>query len=146
MSRYYKKGEPGKKPTGKSVGRPRLELCEEHVYAMAQCGMTDYEIQSLLKISSDKLQQYRSTLQKGRANLSKSIKRVQLEEALENRNTTMLIWVGKQYAGQVDRKEVEHSGEVNGQQIVYYGNNSPKPWSEEIEVKEHVCINDKETK
>ena len=46
-------------------------------------------------------------LTKGRANLKKRLRKAQLDAALSG-NSTMLIWLGKQMLGQVDKQEIEH--------------------------------------
>jgi len=50
---------------------------------------------------------YSSNITKGKANLKKRLRKAQLDVALSG-NSTMLIWLGKQMLGQVDRQEVEH--------------------------------------
>jgi hypothetical protein len=131
------KGDPTRYKC-KRAGRKRIKLNESDILKLAQCGLTDMEICQILNISLDKLNQYRSIIQEGRAQLSQSIKRTQLELALKERDKTMLIWVGKQYAQQRERQELEHSGEVNSPQIVFYGNREPLQWenAEEIEAEE----------
>lgn len=137
MKKERSKFAPKNPKTGHStkskrpVGRPRIELDEEQLLKLAQCGMTDDEMCNLLEISGETLHNFRAILKKGRSNLSQSIKRTQLQCALQEKNTTMLIWVGKQFAGQKDKQETEHKGELPSQQIVFYGNESPKKWSEE---------------
>jgi DNA-binding CsgD family transcriptional regulator len=123
------------RPTGHSsksrrVGRPSLELNEEQIFKFAQYGMTDVEMCSILEISLSTLNNFRSIIQKGRANLSKSIKRTQLEVALKERDKTMLIWVGKQYAGQKDKQDIDHSGEIASPQVIYYGSDKPYIWGQ----------------
>lgn len=113
------------------MGRPRLEIDEDQILKLAQFGMTDQEMVSLLEISLSTLNNFRSIIQKGRSNLSQSIKRTQLEVALKERDKTMLIWVGKQYAGQKDKRDLEHSGEVSSPQIIFYGNEVPEQWNED---------------
>ncbi len=124
------KGEKAKPKTSRRVGRPRLELCEEDILRMAQTGLTDDEIAHILDISVSTLHNFRAVLKRGRADLAQSIKRTQLEVALKERDKTMLIWVGKQYAKQKDKQDVEHSGEVNAPQVVFYGTKPPKAWAE----------------
>lgn len=124
-------GNKGHSTKSKHAGRPRLELCEDDILRMAQTGLTDEEIAHILQVSASTLHNFRTTLKEGRANLAQSIKRTQLEVALKERDKTMLIWVGKQYAKQKDKHDVEHSGEVASPQVVFYGSNPPKSWKEE---------------
>ena len=128
-----KRGNKGHSTKSKRVGRPSLELDEEQILKLAQCGMTDEEMCDLLEISKSTLQNFRPVIQKGRSNLSQSIKRTQLEVALKERDKTMLIWVGKQYAKQKEKHDIEHSGEVSAPQVVFYGTKPPKSWSNEDE-------------
>lgn len=121
----------GQSTKSRRVGRPRLEIDEDQILKLAQFGMTDQEMVSLLEISLSTLNNFRSIIQKGRSNLSQSIKRTQLEVALKERDKTMLIWVGKQYAGQKDKRDLEHSGEVSSPQIIFYGNEVPEQWNED---------------
>ena len=108
MTKTRSKFAPKNPKTGHSsksrrVGRPRLELDEDQILKLAQCGMTDIEMCNLLEISKDTLQNFRAIIKKGRSNLSQSIKRTQLEVALREKDKTMLIWVGKQYANQTEK-------------------------------------------
>jgi len=124
------------RPTGhssksKRAGRPKLGLCEEDITKLAQYGMTDREMCDILQISLDTLQKFRSIIQSARGNLSKSIKRTQLQLAIEEKDRGMLIWVGKQYAGQTEKKEIQHSGEIAQPNVVFYGDRKPKKWSDE---------------
>lgn len=128
-------GKKTRRPCGHStksrrVGRPRLELDEDQILKLAQCGMTDEEMCNLLEISKDTLQNFRPIIKEGRSTLSKSIKRTQLEVALKERDRTMLIWVGKQYAKQSDKQKVDHGGEVQAR-VIFYGDDEPKAWTEE---------------
>jgi hypothetical protein len=115
------------------VGRPRIELDEEQILKLAQGGMTDEEMSNFFDVSRDTIQNFRAVIKQGRSNLSQSIKRTQLQVALQERDKTMLIWVGKQYCGQKDKafNEIEGKGIAPAQQIIYYGKDEPKTWSEE---------------
>lgn len=109
-------------------GRPKLDIDEDSVLKLAQLGMTDVEICNFYDISQCVLQRFRGILKKGRSNLSQSIKRTQLEVALKERDKTMLIWVGKQYCGQKEKQDVEHTGQVSSPQVVFYGDRPPQEW------------------
>lgn len=105
----------GHSSKSKRPGRPRLELTHEQVFKLAKLGLTDTEMCSLLEISRSTLNNFRTTIQEGRAQLSKSIKRTQLELALDDRDKTMLIWVGKQYA---DQREKSHAIQENVESVI----------------------------
>lgn len=108
------------------IGRPKLEVCKEDIKKLAQVGLTDQEICYLLDISHSILNRFRPILQLGRAELCKSIKRTQLEIALQERDSKMLIWVGKQYANQHEKQQTELSGEITQPTVVMYGKTKKK--------------------
>jgi hypothetical protein len=89
-----------------AAGRPRLQLCEEQVVILASLGCINEEIAELLRCSADTLtRNYQENLDEGRAKMKMSLRRKQVQQALAG-NTTMLIWLGKQYLGQRDKTEV----------------------------------------
>ena len=58
-----------------------------------------------------------------------SIRRAQFRSAVENGNVAMLIWLGKQYLGQRDRHDVDHSGGLQvtwqiGDQVIHIGDDA----------------------
>ena len=74
---------------------------------LAAIGLSDTEICNLLGISESRWKaRYPSVIKKGRARLRKSLRRAQIKSALSG-NSTMLVWLGKQYLGQSDR--LDHS-------------------------------------
>ena len=95
----------GQSTVSKRQGRPRLVIDEDQIFKLAQWGMTDREMASILEISLCTLNNFRPLIQKARSDLSKSIKRTQLELAINDKDKTMLIWVGKQYCGQSEKVE-----------------------------------------
>lgn len=110
-------GKPKKK---NYVGRPVVQRDEDQIFRLAQIGLTDDEIQHCLDLSNCVLEKYRAIIQRGRANLSKSIKRTQLELALKHKDRQMLIWVGKQYAGQ--RETLDNNFRIStSPEVVVYG-------------------------
>jgi len=71
---------------------------------------------AVLGVSVDTIQrrkrdcpEFCGVIEKGRASLRNSLRRLQVKKALEG-NTTMLIWLGKQLLGQTDRQSAELTG------------------------------------
>ena len=78
----------------------------------------------------DKKMDFAVYLQEKRAKGNGLIKLAQFDEAINNRDRGMLIWLGKNRLGQNDKQEVEHKGKVP-LQIVNYSDNSIEPWKDE---------------
>ena len=91
------------------MARPKkYDIDTEEVEKLAGYGCTNIEIADFFGCSSDLIEKsYSEFLTKGRANLKKRLRKAQLDTALSG-NSTMLIWLGKQMLGQVDKQEVEH--------------------------------------
>jgi hypothetical protein len=75
---------------------------------------------AVLGVSVDTIQrrkrnseEFCGVIEKGRASLRNSLRRLQVKKALEG-NTTMLIWLGKQLLGQSDRQQTEITGAEHG--------------------------------
>ena len=78
------------------------------LYKRQGYGCTNTEIAGVYGCSADLIDKsYSEFLTKGRANLKKRLRKAQLDSALSG-NSTMLIWLGKQMLGQVDKQEIEH--------------------------------------
>jgi hypothetical protein len=108
--------EPGKGRAKHAGGRPRLQFDLRQVEALARIGCTDDDMAAVLGVSVDTIQrrkrscaEFRGVIEKGRASLRNSLRRLQVKKALEG-NTTMLIWLGKQLLGQSDRQRAEFTG------------------------------------
>ena len=91
------------------MARPKkYEIDGKQVEQLASFGCTNKEIASFFGCSADLIEKsYSEFLTKGRANLKKRLRKAQLDTALSG-NSTMLIWLGKQMLGQVDKQEIEH--------------------------------------
>ena len=91
------------------MARPKkYDIDTKQVEYLASIGCTTTEIAESNGCSPDLIEKsYSEFLTKGRATLKKRLRKAQLDLAL-NGNATMLIWLGKQMLGQVDRQEVEH--------------------------------------
>ena len=91
------------------MARPKkYDIDTNEVEKLAGYGCTNIEIADFFGCSSDLIEKsYSEFLTKGRANLKKRLRKAQLDSALSG-NSTMLIWLGKQMLGQVDKQEIEH--------------------------------------
>ena len=92
-------------------GRPKKQIDYELVEQLGNIQCTQEEIASALNISVRTLQRdeefcriYKNSMDLGR----KSLRRMQWAAA-QNGNTTMLVWLGKQYLGQKDKQEIEQT-------------------------------------
>ena len=107
-------GLPKQGQQGEGGGRPRFEIDYEAVKKLAGIQCTQSEIAAWLGCSVDTLLRdekfceiYKTGIENGRM----SVRRHQWR-ALEDGNTTMLVWLGKQYLGQKDKNEL--TGADNG--------------------------------
>ena len=91
------------------MARPKkYDIDPKQVEKLAGYGCTNTEIAGVYGCSADLIDKsYSEFLTKGRANLKKRLRKAQLDAALSG-NSTMLIWLGKQMLGQVDKSEIEH--------------------------------------
>lgn len=96
-------------------GRPKKTIDYETVAKLSAMMCTEEEIASYFNVSVRTLQRddefcrvYKNGIDKGRM----SIRRIQYKQA-EAGNATMAIWLGKQYLGQRDKKDVAVEGEIN---------------------------------
>lgn len=100
-------------------GRPRKVVDKKVITRLAQIGCTDDEIELVLGVSSSTLQNFRETIQAGRANAALSVRRMQFASARKG-NVTMQIWLGKQLCSQRDK--FDHSGPNGGPMKIDIGN------------------------
>lgn len=96
----------------KTKGRPKLVLNEagiKTVEKLASIMCTDEEIQYLLEVSLDTLnaphnkEAFQEAKKKGQSKGKSSLRRWQFKCA-EKGNATLLVWLGKQYLDQTDKK------------------------------------------
>lgn len=93
-------------------GRPKKIIDYKIVEALSKVMATQEEIASQLDISARTLQkdeEFLRVYKKGLDSAKVSLRRKQY--LLADTNATMGIWLGKQYLGQKDKQEIEHSGE-----------------------------------
>lgn len=98
-----------------------IDKNREMVERLAAIGTTDHELGFVLGMSELSVKNhYRKELDKGRANLRTALRKAQFESAVNDKNVTMLIWLGKNYLGQKDsRFDVKHTGEITFQKVIY---------------------------
>jgi len=99
------------------VGRPRLEFDLKQIEQLAAIQCTDGEIAAVLACSrqtilnrKDDDPDFLAAIKRGRESGKASLRRLQWRAANAG-NTTMLVWLGKQYLEQRDRQQVAHSSE-----------------------------------
>lgn len=94
-------------------GRPKKVLTEDAIKLienMARIMCTDEEIADVLGCSRDLFYTkenenlFRQAIEKGKATGKQSLRRKQYEVAMKG-NSSMLIWLGKQWLGQTDKVE-----------------------------------------
>lgn len=104
---------------GEGGGRPKFVIDYESVSKLAAMQCTQMEIASYLGCSVDTLQKdekfngiYKEAMDKGKASL-----RRRQWAAVEEGNTTMLIWLGKQYLRQSDKQDTTLTGDIKFEEI-----------------------------
>lgn len=91
-------------PTRKA-GRPRTKLDERMLEELASINCSYDEMALVLGCSVRTLHDnFRTPIEKGRAQGKSSLKRMQFKLAMDG-NATMLIWLGKIWLGQRERRE-----------------------------------------
>lgn len=88
------------------MARPRKQIDEKAVEALASCGGTLEEIAAKLDCSVDTLsRRFADTIKRGREIGRISLRGKQYEKAMKG-DTGLLIWLGKQMLGQRDKSEI----------------------------------------
>jgi IS30 family transposase len=94
---------------GESVGRPPKELDEARVARLAEQGSSAREIADLLGCDHKTItSRFSPLIRRKRAERRLRFRNAQDHAALEERNIAMLIWIGKQELGQMEK--VQHRG------------------------------------
>jgi hypothetical protein len=95
-------------------GRPKIPIDYDQVEKLASIMCTQEEIAAWMDCNVLTLQRdekfcsiYKRGIEKGKM----SVRRQQYKLS-EAGNATMAIWLGKQYLGQRDKQDIEHSGEM----------------------------------
>ena len=133
-------------------GAPRKEIDFELLDNLVRIHCTAEDCAGILGVSIDTIDRRvkergaEATGDKGFADLYKrlspagkaSLRRLQWKSA-ERLNTTMLIWLGKQWLGQTDKMDFEHSGPDGGPiryervEHVIIDPNDPSTWYDEAD-------------
>jgi hypothetical protein len=88
------------------MARPLIEIDGALVEKLAKIGCKTKEIADHFQCSEDTVtNRFTAELAKGRADLRMSLRQWQLASAQKG-NVAMLIWLGKQMLGQVDKSEL----------------------------------------
>ena len=102
---------PTKKPTKRknSVGRQKkYDIDTDTLFKLAKYNLTNIEIADIYGCDESLLvKNYSEFLTKGRAELKKRLRQTQYEVAVDDKNVTMLIWLGKQILGQTEKAEIQ---------------------------------------
>lgn len=114
-------------------GRKPIEIDYDKAEKLAAIMCTQSEIASVLGVSLALLEHdpefiriHKKGMEQGKA----SLRRMQYSAAKDG-NITMQIWLGKQYLGQRDKQDVEHSGEVEQTVIILPANSRLNDTKEE---------------
>ncbi len=107
-------------------GRPRLQFDLRMVEDLGKIQSTHSELAAVLGVSVDTVErrlrddsEFCSAYEKGLENGKSSLRRIQWKAALGG-NTTMQIWLGKQYLQQRDQTRQELTGAKGGPVAVVY--------------------------
>jgi hypothetical protein len=96
-----KKSDP--QPEAKHLGPVPKEHDPALIEKLASIGCNQKEIATMVGCSEDTLQRrFSEEMKRGWDKMKVSIKRAQYQVGVENKNVTMLIWLGKQHLGQSD--------------------------------------------
>lgn len=80
---------------------------------MATIGCTGDEIAAVMGCSRDTIdRRFAELIKKGHEKRNASLRRTQYDVAVNKKNATMLIWLGKQFLGQSDKIDANHSGTI----------------------------------
>ena len=99
------------------MARPKIEIDSDMVKKLCAIQCTGQEIADVLDVSYDTLERrvkeayqisFADYIKRHSANGKMSLRRKQHEVAM-NGNTTMLVWLGKQYLGQTDKQVVDNT-------------------------------------
>lgn len=102
------------------MARPKIILDMELITGLARIHCTQAEIAGILHVSKDTLTRnkefcfiYKKAIEEGKI----SLRRLQWQKAQDG-NTTMLIWLGKQYLNQTDKTDVTSGGKEVGREVL----------------------------
>ena len=101
------------------MARPKkYKIDTDKVEQLASFGCTDTEIASFFGCSTDLIRKsYSTNVAKGRDKGKIRLRQMQWKAA-DKGNVTMLIWLGKQVLGQVEKSEVKWENPVDGVEFI----------------------------
>lgn len=95
------------------MARPKLQIDPNQVEQLAAIFCTVEEMAAVLGCSKDTLERrFAAPIERGRAKGRSSIRRAQYKVAITKENTSMLIWLGKQYLAQKEKLDEDHPDEI----------------------------------
>ncbi len=124
MSVPVSEGGKSKFGSGNYITEEFLEDNRETVKKLSQLGCTYKEIGDFLEVSSKSIERhFKQEVEWGRSNLRQSLRKAQIECAIREKNSTMLIWLGKNYLEQREpRQNIEHSGSIKIEKVMFGSN------------------------
>lgn len=100
---------PADHPNG--AGKPQIIIDEVALYEAARTHASYNHLGRIFGCSGQHiLKNYRQLVEKARAEKVQQLLTAQFDTAIVDRNPTMQIWLGKQYAGQRDVSRIEQTG------------------------------------
>jgi len=102
-------------------GRPKYQIDYETLDSLCKIMCTAEEIASILDIDRDTLTAalkrdgnigFSAYYKKKSADGKRSLRRIQHEQALDG-NTTMMVWLGKQYLDQTDKQNIDLNANIH---------------------------------
>tara|TARA_R110002012_G_scaffold262490_2_gene444778 strand:+ start:821 stop:1201 length:381 start_codon:yes stop_codon:yes gene_type:complete len=94
------------------MARPKLDIDADEVEMLASFGCSTIEIARLNNCDESTVRlRFKDELERGRESMKIKLRQLQWKQA-ENGNTSLLIFLGKQYLGQSDRNELELVGNL----------------------------------
>lgn len=91
------------------MARPKIEIDGDFVFKLASLGCTTEEIADYFECSRDTIERrFMSDLVQGRSEMKMTLRQCQLDAAKKG-NAALLIWLGKQMLGQVERTQIDIS-------------------------------------
>lgn len=121
------KAKPGPKPPelqdvviqAKLIGRDKVPVPPEEVYKLAALGCKNKEIANFFGVPEDNLRRHFATeLLKGREDMKISLRRAMLNNAVQNNNAALQIFLAKNLLGMSDSP-------VDSEE------NAPLPWADD---------------
>ena len=90
------------------MARPVKEIDSEQVEKLASLYCTLEEIGNFFGVNKSTIsRRFATDIAKGRSRGRISIRRAQFEAAVNNKNSALLIWLGKQILGQTEKIEID---------------------------------------